>query len=99
MAEVIQLANQLVWGVLVGISYSLLAIAFSLIFATSGTVNFATGEFAMLAAYFCYTILSKLNGQVLLAALLALLGLIRVRHARGALGFPTALQARPHPRY
>jgi len=75
MAEVIQLANQLIWGVLVGISYSLLAIAFSLIYATSGTVNFATGEFAMLAAYFCYTILSKLNGQVLLAALLALLGL------------------------
>lgn len=75
MVDFAQLANQLIWGVLVGISYSLLAIAFSLIFATSGTVNFATGEFAMLAAYFCYTILSKLNGQVLLAVLLALLGL------------------------
>jgi branched-chain amino acid transport system permease protein len=75
MIEFAQLGNQLIWGVLVGISYSLLAIAFSLIFATSGTVNFATGEFAMLAAYFCYTILSTLHGQVLLAVLLALVGL------------------------
>ena len=69
------LFNQVLWGALVGVSYSLLAMAFSLIFATSGTINFATGEFAMVGAYFCYTILSKLGGQVLLAVLLALLGL------------------------
>jgi len=75
MSDLTLLANQLVWGVLVGVSYSLLAIAFSLIFATSGTVNFATGEFAMVGAYFCFTILSRLGGQVLLAVLLALLAL------------------------
>jgi len=73
MSDLTLLANQLVWGILVGVSYSLLAIAFSLIFATSGTVNFATGEFAMVGAYFCFTILSRLGGQVLLAVLLSLL--------------------------
>jgi branched-chain amino acid transport system permease protein len=75
MVDLTLLANQLIWGILVGVSYSLLAIAFSLIFATSGTVNFATGEFAMVGAYFCYTILSKLGGQALLAVLLSLVGL------------------------
>jgi len=75
MSDLALIANQLIWGVLVGVSYSLLAIAFSLIFATSGTVNFATGEFAMVGAYFCYTVLSKLAGHVLFAVLIALLSL------------------------
>ena len=70
-----QLINQLLWGVLVGVSYSLLAMAFSLIFATSGVVNFATGEFAMLGAYFGYTFLSKLHAGMLPAVLLALAAL------------------------
>jgi len=69
------LVNQLLWGVLVGVSYSLLAMAFSLIFATSGVVNFATGEFAMLGAYFGYTALAKLNAGMVGAALLALAAL------------------------
>jgi branched-chain amino acid transport system permease protein len=70
------LFNQVLWGVLVGVSYSLLAMAFSLIFATSGTINFATGEFAMLGAYFCFTALSRLNNNVLLAAVAVVLALL-----------------------
>ena len=66
------LVNQMIWGVLVGVSYSLLAISFSLIFAAAGTINFANGEFAMLGAYFCYTVVSKLHGNILLAALIAI---------------------------
>jgi branched-chain amino acid transport system permease protein len=66
------LVNQIIWGVLVGVSYSLLAISFSLIFAAAGTINFANGEFAMLGAYFCYTVVSKLHGNILLAALIAI---------------------------
>lgn len=68
------LFNQLLWGVLVGVSYSLLAMAFSLIFATSGTINFATGEFAMLGAYFGYTLLSKLSANLLVATVVAMVG-------------------------
>ncbi len=75
MSDLTLIANQLIWGVLVGVSYSLLAIAFSLIYAASGTINFATGEFAMLAAYICYTLLSNLHVPLLLAVILALLGL------------------------
>lgn len=69
------IANQILWGVLVGISYSLLAMAFSLIYSTSGAINFAAGEFAMLGAYFCYTFMSTLQGGIVLSALLALVAI------------------------
>jgi branched-chain amino acid transport system permease protein len=69
------LANQIVWGVMVGISYTLLAMAFSLIFATSNTINFAIGEFAMLTAYLCYTALSKLPVGFVGAALVSMVAI------------------------
>ena len=64
--------NQIIWGVLVGVSYSLLAISFSLIFSAANTINFANGEYAMLGAYFCYTVLSKLHNNILLGGVIAL---------------------------
>jgi branched-chain amino acid transport system permease protein len=70
--ELSALANQILWGVMVGVGYSLMAMSFSLIFATSGMINFAVGEFAMLAAYVCFTALSKVSGQFVGAALFAL---------------------------
>ncbi len=69
------LANQLVWGVMVGVSYTLLAMAFSLIFATSNTINFAIGEFAMVAAYICYTALDKLSVGFVGAALVSMVAI------------------------
>lgn len=72
------LANQLVWGVMVGVGYTLMAMAFSLIYATSLTINFAIGEFAMLAAFLCYTALSKVPAGFLGAALVALFGVAAV---------------------
>ncbi len=69
------LANLIVWGVMVGISYTLLAMAFSLIFATSNTINFAIGEFAMLTAYLCYTALSKLPVGFVGAALVSMVAI------------------------
>jgi branched-chain amino acid transport system permease protein len=69
------IANQVVWGVMVGISYTLLAMAFSLIFATSNTINFAIGEFAMLTAYLCFTALSNLPVGFVGAALLSMVGI------------------------
>ena len=52
------LLNQVIWGILVGVSYSLLAIGFSVIYSTSDAVNFAQGEFVMLPAFF---ILAAMN--------------------------------------
>ena len=69
------LANLIVWGVMVGVSYTLLAMAFSLIFATSNTINFAIGEFAMLTAYLCYTALSKLPVGFVGAALVSMVAI------------------------
>lgn len=65
--------NQIIWGVLIGVSYSLLAISFSLIFSAANTINFANGEYAMLGAYFCYTVLSKLHNNILLGGIIALM--------------------------
>ncbi|MGR9202118.1 branched-chain amino acid ABC transporter permease [Rhizobium leguminosarum] len=64
--------NQVVWGAMVGIGYTLMAMAFSLIYATSRTINFAIGEFAMLAAYFCYTLLAKVPVEFVGPALVSL---------------------------
>lgn len=69
------IANQLVWGIMVGVGYTLMAMAFSLIYATSRTINFAVGEFAMLAAYFCYSALAKVPAGFVGAAVLALFGI------------------------
>ena len=49
--------------------------AFSLIFATSNTINFAIGEFAMLTAYLCYTALSKLPVGFVGAALVSMVAI------------------------
>ena len=65
--------NQLIWGLLIGVTYSLLAIGFSLIYAASEAINFAQGEYAMLGAYFCYTILSKLGANIFIGAILAII--------------------------
>ena len=62
------LLNQVIWGILVGVSYSLLAIGFSVIYSTSDAVNFAQGEYAMLGAYFCFTFMNSFNFMFLLAA-------------------------------
>jgi branched-chain amino acid transport system permease protein len=70
--ELSAFANQILWGVMVGVGYALMAMSFSLIFATSGMINFAVGEFAMLAAYVCFTALSKMSGNFVGAALFAL---------------------------
>lgn len=67
------LANQVVWGAMVGVGYTLMAMAFSLIYATSRTINFAVGEFAMLAAYFCYSMLNKVPVEFVGPALISLI--------------------------
>ena len=46
-----ELLNALVAGLVVGGAYALLALGVSLIFSTTGVLNFAQAAFAMLAAY------------------------------------------------
>jgi branched-chain amino acid transport system permease protein len=63
------IVNQVIWGILVGVSYSLLAISFSMIFSAAGTINFANGEFAMLGAYFCHTVITHVSSNIVVGVL------------------------------
>lgn len=54
MSDLLQL---IVAGLAVGAIYALIALGFTLIFAATGVLNFAQGEFAMLGALLGVTLL------------------------------------------
>ncbi|MEW5912838.1 MAG: branched-chain amino acid ABC transporter permease [Thermodesulfobacteriota bacterium] len=82
-------------GVAVGGVYALIALGFVLIYKATSIINFATGEFMMIGAYFFYTFLVLLGLPVVLSFILvmacaALLGLVVERAIlRHMLGQPT----------
>lgn len=47
--------QSMVSGVVIGGIYALIAMGFVIIYKATGIINFATGEFMMLGAFFCYT--------------------------------------------
>ncbi|MDQ7785638.1 MAG: branched-chain amino acid ABC transporter permease [Desulfomonilaceae bacterium] len=59
-------------GLSTGAIYSLLALGFVLIFKSTGILNFAQGELAMVGAFVCFTFASQLQLPYLLAFLIAL---------------------------
>ncbi len=61
-------------GVAVGGVYALVGLGFVAIFKATGIVNFATGEFMMLGAYFAYTALVVLKLPFALTVIAALAG-------------------------
>ncbi len=85
----------MVSGVAVGGIYALIALGFVLIYKATSILNFATGEFMMLGAYFCYTFLVLLGLPVIPTFLIvmlcaALLGFLVERLIlRHMLGQPT----------
>ncbi|HDP25303.1 MAG TPA: branched-chain amino acid ABC transporter permease [Deltaproteobacteria bacterium] len=54
-------------GLSMGSIYSLLALGFVLIFKSTGVLNFAQGEFAMVGAFICYTFASLMKLPYLVA--------------------------------
>ena len=54
----------LIYGVLVGALYGLVAIAFALIFKVSRVINFAQGEMMMLVAYIAYSVALVTDGNL-----------------------------------
>lgn len=85
----------MVSGVAVGGVYALIALGFVLIYKATSILNFATGEFMMMGAYFCYTFLVLLGLPVIPTFLIvmlcaALLGFLVERLIlRHMLGQPT----------
>ena len=63
----------LINGLIIGAFYALMAVGLSLIFGILKVVNFAHGEFYMVGAYLCATLIQQ-TGSVLLALPLAIIG-------------------------
>lgn len=82
-------------GIAVGGVYALIALGFVLIYKATSIINFATGEFMMIGAYFFYTFMVMLGlpavpSFILLMACAALLGFVVERAIlRHMLGQPT----------
>lgn len=80
----VELAQTLVFGVLVGGVYSLMATGLTLTFGVMRIVNMAQGAFLVLSAYLCYGLWSRFGIDPILASFLvtvplAVLGLVLYR--------------------
>lgn len=63
----------LVSGLAAGVVYGLVALGFSLVYRTSRVINFAQGDFAMLAAYIAYSCIA-IGWPIILACIGGVLG-------------------------
>jgi branched-chain amino acid transport system permease protein len=61
-------------GLSMGAIYALLALGFVLIFKSTGVINFAQGELAMVGAFICYSFATMMGVPYLYAFLIALIG-------------------------
>jgi branched-chain amino acid transport system permease protein len=61
-------------GLSMGAIYALLALGFVLIYKSTGVINFAQGELAMVGAFICYSFATLMNIPYLYAFLVALIG-------------------------
>ena len=66
------LGQQLINGLSLGLTYSLTAIGFTLIFGVLGLINFAHGEIYMLGGFFAFTLIAFLKVNYFVAFLLAI---------------------------
>jgi branched-chain amino acid transport system permease protein len=67
------LVQLLVSGLAIGAIYGLIAIGFAVIYKSTGLVNFAQGEMAMMVAYVAWTISTTVSGNVFVVAFGAIL--------------------------
>jgi branched-chain amino acid transport system permease protein len=72
----IKLIEVLFNGLSMGMIYALLALGFVLIFKSTGILNFAQGELAMVGAFVCYTFATLIGTPYIVAFLAALAGAV-----------------------
>ena len=72
------LIQLLISGVVVGCIYAVVAVGFVTIYKATGILNFATGEFMMIGAYFTYTAMAATGSPFFVALLLGLIGMALV---------------------
>jgi branched-chain amino acid transport system permease protein len=63
-------------GVLIGLMYSLIALGFVLVYKATDAVNFAQGEFVMIAGFLAVGALTVLGVPLWISVLVALLGMV-----------------------
>ena len=66
--------QSMVSGVVIGGIYALIAMGFVIIYKATGIINFATGEFMMLGAFFCYTAMTTAAFPFAASLLVAIAG-------------------------
>lgn len=66
--------QSMVSGIVIGGIYALIAMGFVIIYKATGIINFATGEFMMLGAFFCYTAMAAAGFPFAASLLLAVVG-------------------------
>jgi branched-chain amino acid transport system permease protein len=64
--------QQVLYGVVLGSNYVLIAVGFSLIWGVVGVLNLAHGELFMLGAFAAYFVFTHLGGGILVSTLLAM---------------------------
>ena len=74
------LFSLLVSGLSIGLMYSLIALGFVLVYKATDAINFAQGEFVMLAGFMATTALS-VNLPIWLAVIVAIVGMIGLSFA------------------
>jgi branched-chain amino acid transport system permease protein len=72
MPSAVELIQNLINGVGIGLVYGLVAIGFCVIYNASGIVNFAQGVFVMLGGMFTHTLLARAGLPLALAAVLSI---------------------------
>src|ERR1700756_43684 len=85
-------------GVLIGLMYSLIALGFVLVYKDTDAVNFAQGEFVMLAGFLLERVmLRKLIGRPVIAVVMATIGLAAILRGVGPFGIFQGTRPLPLP--
>jgi len=63
-------------GVLIGLMYSLIALGFVVVYKATDAINFAQGEFVMLAALFSAAVMVLMELPFWVAVIVAVLGMV-----------------------
>src|SRR5499433_1873310 len=81
-------------GLLIGLMYSLIALGFVLVYKATDAVNFAQGEFVMIAGR---VVLRKLIGRPIIAVVMATIGLASILRGVGPTFFGAGTKPLPLP--
>lgn len=90
------LVQQVVNGLAMGCLYALIALGFTMIWNTVETVNFAQGEFSMIAMFVMLTVFVTMDGPFAVGLLLAILCTAAISILMGRVAIKPLIEKDPH---